>query len=299
MAPFLVTMGNIDWDRVTDWLLTQGLRILLILVIAFVADLVLRFVVPRVIRRAVCRQMEGKPEEEIEQRIHTLVVVLRSSGRFVLVVWALFTILPELGINVTPVLASVGIAGIALGFGAQSLVKDIISGLFILLENQYGHGDVVTVAGISGLVEEVGLRRTVLRDLDGIVHHVPNGEIAVASNQTQEWSRVNMNVSVAYGEDLDKVFEVINRVGNELAADAEFGPLIIKAPQVLRVDAFEDSGIAIKILGDTEPIRQWEVMGELRKRLKKAFDEEGIEIPFPHRVMVTRGAKATDIGEGA
>jgi small conductance mechanosensitive channel len=214
------------------------------------------------------------------------------------VVWALFTTLPELGVNVTPILASVGIAGIAVGFGAQSLVKDVLTGLFILVENQYSKGDVVTLAGISGQVEEVGLRRTVLRDLDGIVHHVPNGEIAVASNLTQEWSRVNMNVSVAYGEDLDKVFEVINRVGHELAADAEFGPLILKAPQVLRVDAFGESGIAIKILGDTEPIRQWEVMGELRKRLKKAFDEEGIEIPFPHVVLVTKGAKATDVGEG-
>ena len=295
MAPFLVTLGNIDWDRVTDWLATQGLRIVLILVLAFVADLVVRVVVPRVIRPTVRRQMKDKPEEEIEQRSHTLVAVLQGSGRFVLVIWALFTILPELGVNVTPVLASVGIAGIALGFGAQSLVKDVISGLFILIENQYSKGDVVTVAGISGLVEEVGLRRTVLRDLDGIVHHVPNGQIAVASNFTQEWSRVNMNVSVAYGEDLDKVFEVINRVGHELAADPEFGPLILKAPQVLRVDAFEDSGIAVKILGDTEPIRQWDVMGELRKRLKKAFDEEGIEIPFPHRVQVTRGAKATDV----
>ena len=299
MAPFLVTMGNIDWERITDWLLTHGLRILFIFALAFVADIVLRVVIPRVIRPAVARQMKDKPEEEIEQRSHTLVAVLRGSGRFVLVIWALFTILPELGVNVTPILASVGIAGIALGFGAQSLVKDVISGLFILLENQYSKGDVVTVAGTTGLVEEVGLRRTVLRDLDGVVHHVPNGEIAVASNLTQEWSRVNMNMSVAYGEDLDKVFEVINRVGNEMAADAEFGPLIIKAPQVLRVDAFEDSGIAIKILGDTEPIRQWEVMGELRRRLKKAFDEEGIEIPFPHVVVVTRGAKATDVGESS
>jgi small-conductance mechanosensitive channel len=299
MTPLLVTMGDVDWERITDWLLTHGLRILLILVIACVVDVVLRVVVPHIIRPTVSRQMEGQPEEEIKQRIRTLVAVLRGSGRFVIVVLALFTILPELGINITPILASVGIAGIALGFGAQSLVKDFLSGLFILLENQYSKGDVVTVAGTTGLVEEVGLRRTVLRDLDGIVHHVPNGEISVASNFTQEWSRVNMNVSVAYGEDLDKVFEVINRVGNELAADVEFGPLIIKAPQVLRVDAFEDSGIAIKILGDTEPIRQWEVMGELRRRLKKAFDEEGIEIPFPHVTLVTHGAKATDVGESA
>ena len=294
MAPFLIAAPDIDWDRVTDWLLTHGLRIVFILGLALAVDIALRVVVPRVIRPAVTRQMAGKPEGEIEQRIHTLVAVLQGSGRFVLVVWALFTILPEAGVNVTPILASVGIAGIAVGFGAQSLVKDVISGLFILIENQYSKGDVVRVADISGLVEEVGLRRTVVRDLDGIVHHVPNSAISVASNYTQEWSRVNMNVSVAYGEDLDKVFEVINRVGRELAGDAEFGPLILKAPQVLRVDGFEDSGIAIKILGDTEPIRQWDVMGEMRKRLKKAFDEEGIEIPFPHMVLVTRGAKATD-----
>jgi small conductance mechanosensitive channel len=285
--PFLVATSDIDWDRVTDWLLTHGLRILLILALAFVADLALRVIVPRVIRPTVARQMKGKPEEEIEQRSHTLVAVLRGSGRFVLAVWALFTILPEAGINVTPMLASVGIAGIALGFGAQSLVKDVLTGLFILVENQYSKGDVVTVAGISGQVEEVGLRRTVLRDLDGAVHHVPNSQIGVASNLTQEWSRVNMNVSVAYGEDLDRVFEVINRVGRELAADAEFGPLILTAPQVLRVDAFGESGIAIKVLGDTEPIRQWEVMGELRKRLIRAFLEESIRVPFPPHVVAS------------
>jgi small-conductance mechanosensitive channel len=287
--PFLVTSPDIDWDRVTDWLLTHGLRILLILALALVADLALRVLVPRVIRPTVARQMRRKPAEEIEQRSRTLVAVLRGSGRFVLVVWALFTILPELGVNITPMLASIGIAGIALGFGAQSLVKDVITGLFILIENQYSKGDVVTVAGISGQVEEVGLRRTVLRDLDGVVHHVPNSQIAVASNLTQEWSRVNLNVSVAYGEDLDRVFEVINRVGRELAADAEFGPLILKAPQVLRVEAFGESGIAIKVLGDTEPIRQWEVMGELRKRLIHAFLEEGIRVPFPPHVVAAAG----------
>jgi len=285
--PFLVTTPDIDWDRVTDWLLTHGLRILLILALALVADLILRLVVPRVIRPTVARQMRGKPAEEIEQRSHTIVAVLRGSGRFVLVVWALFTILPELGVNITPMLASVGIAGIAVGFGAQSLVKDVLTGLFILVENQYSKGDVVTVAGISGQVEEVGLRRTVLRDLDGVVHHVPNSQIAVASNLTQEWSRVNLNVSVAYGEDLDRVFEVINCVGRELAADAEFGPLILKPPQVLRVEAFGESGIAIKVLGDTEPMRQWEVLGELRKRLIRAFVEEGVRVPFPPHVIAS------------
>jgi small conductance mechanosensitive channel len=180
------------------------------------------------------------------------------------------------------VVAGFGIAGIAIGFGAQSVVKDLIAGLFILLENQYSVGDVVRIADISGLVEEINLRRTILRDLDGVVHVVPNGEIRVASNFTQEWSRVNMNVSVGYGEDLDHVIEVLNRIGKEMAAEPYWGELIIGAPQVLRVDAFEDSGIAIKILGETKPIRQWDVMGELRLRIKKVFDEEGIEIPWPH-----------------
>ena len=297
MAPLLVTLGNIDWDRITDWLLTDGLRILLILILAFVADLALRVVIPRVIRPTVARHMEGKPEEEIEQRSHTLIAVLRGSGRVIVVILALFTILPQLGINVTAVLASAGIVGIALGFGAQSLVKDVISGLFILLDNQYSKGDVVTLSGISGLVEDVGLRRTVLRDLDGIVHYVPNGEISVASNFTQEYSRVNLNVGVSYSEDLDHVMRVIDRVGEEIAADPEWSPSIITPPKALRVDNFGDSGIDIKILGDTKPIKQWDVMGELRRRLKKAFDDEGIEIPYPHRVVVTRGAKATDIPE--
>jgi len=205
-----------------------------------------------------------------------------STGAVLIIVAAAFMILAEIGINITPVVAGFGIAGIAIGFGAQSVVKDLIAGLFILLENQYSVGDVVRIADISGLVEEINLRRTILRDLDGVVHVVPNGEIRVASNFTQEWSRVNMNVSVGYGEDLDHVIEVLNRIGKEMAAEPYWGELIIGAPQVLRVDAFEDSGIAIKILGETKPIRQWDVMGELRRRIKKVFDEEGIEIPWPH-----------------
>ena len=282
-------MPDIDWDRVTDWLLTHGLRILLVLLLAAAADLLIRWLVPHAIRPAVARQMRGKPQEEIDQRTHTLVAVLRGSGRFVLMVWALFTILPEVGVNITPILASVGIAGIAIGFGAQSLVKDTINGLFILADNQYSKGDVVTVAGISGLVEEVGLRRTVLRDLDGVVHYVPNGAITVASNLTQEWSRVNLNVSVAYGEDIDRVFAIIDRVGRDLAADPQFAPLIISPPRALRVESMSETGVAIKVLGDTQPVRQWEVTGELRRRLIRAFLEENVRVPFPPHVVVASG----------
>src|SRR4030043_1754813 len=154
-------------------------------------------------------------------------------------------LLSEVGINIAPVLAGVGIIGLAIGFGAQSLVKDIISGLFILIENQYRKGDVVKIADVSGLVEDINLRRTVLRDLDGIVHVVPNGEIRVASNLTKEWSRVNMNVSVSYGEDLDRVIAVINRGGRELAEDPEWAPSILTPPRALGGDNLGGSGSEI------------------------------------------------------
>lgn len=140
----------------------------------------------------------------------------------------------------------------------------------------------VKIAGIWGLVEEVNLRRTVMRDLDGAVHSIPNGEIKTVSNFTRDWSRVNLNISVAYGTDLDHAISVINRVGKELAADEQWGKMIKTPPQVLRVDNLGDSGIELKILGDVQPIKQWDIMGQLRLRIKKAFDEEGIEIPWPH-----------------
>jgi small conductance mechanosensitive channel len=168
------------------------------------------------------------------------------------------------------------------GFGAQYLVKDLIAGIFVLMENQYRVGDVARVADVTGLVEEVNLRKTVLRDLDGIVHHVPNGEIRVASNYSRHFSRVNLNISVSYDTDLDYAIGVINRVCQEMAEDAEWSEVFRSVPQVLRVDKLGDSGIDIKIIGDVKPLEQWRVMGELRLRLKRVFDAEGIEIPWPH-----------------
>ena len=212
---------------------------------------------------------------------------------------AIFMIVSELGMNIAPALAGLGVAGIAVGFGAQSLVKDLFNGVLILLENHYGVGDYVHIAGIDGLVEDVTLRRTVLRDLDGTVHSIPNGEISVASNYTKEWSRANLNISVGYGEDLDRVIRVINRVGNEMAEDPDWAPRILKAPQALRVDNLGDSGIDIKIVGETKPLAQWAVMGELRLRLKKVFDKEGIEIPWPHTKIFFGNAPEISINRSA
>lgn len=281
-------------DKIEDWALDHGLTIGGIAIFVIIAIVAINIIVPRLVYVTTRTQLAGKPQEEIEKRAATLTHVFTRTSATLLVVLGFFTALPELGVNIGPLLAGLGIAGIAVGFGAQSLVKDVISGLFILIDNQYSKGDVVEVAGKTGVVEDIGLRRTVLRDLNGIVHYVPNGEIIVSSNMTQEYSRVNLNVSVSYAEDLDRVMRVINEIGEELAADEDWKGLIITPPKSLRVDSFGDSGIEIKILGDVKPLRQWEVTGELRRRLKRRFDEEGIEIPFPHRVIVHE-AKAAGV----
>jgi small conductance mechanosensitive channel len=266
------------WDRWSETIWTHGLRIIVVLVAVYVALRLLRRVLDRPVRAAVARQMEGQPQVEIEKRADTLTHVVYRTAWAVGFAIAVLTVLPEVGINIGPLLAGAGIVGLALGLGAQSLVRDAINGLFILVENQYGKGDVVSIAGVGGLVEDVNLRRTVLRDLNGTVHSIPNGQVALSSNLTRGWSRVNMNVRVAYGEDVDRVMAVIDRVGQDLAKDPEFAPMILTPPHALRVDGFDEFGVQVKILGETQPSRQWDVMGELRKRLKGAFDGEGIEI---------------------
>jgi small conductance mechanosensitive channel len=179
-------------------------------------------------------------------------------------------------------IAGIGVGGLAIAFAAQNLVRDYISGFFVILEDQYRIGDVVSISGVAGTVEEIALRRTVLRDVDGNVHSIPNGKVDVSTNMTKGFSRVNLNISVGYGENLKRVIDIINKVCQEMAKDPQWKDDFIAAPTALRVDKLGDSGIDIKILGDTKPSRQWPVMGELRLRLKDTFDNEGIEIPWPH-----------------
>lgn len=274
-------MLELSWAIVNTWMIEHGIKILIIVAVGAGLWFALNKVLPPLVGRTMV-MTKGESKEAIKKRKDTLVGVLTGVGRVFIVIVVIITILSEVGIPIAPILASFGIAGIAIGFGAQYLIRDLIAGMFILLENQYRVGDVARVADISGLVEEITLRKTVLRDLDGIVHHVPNGEIRVASNFTRHFARVNLNVSVAYGTDLDHAISVINRVGKELAEDENWRGVIKTPPQVLRVDNLGDSGIDIKILGDVKPMEQWAVMGELRLRLKKAFDAEGIEIPWPH-----------------
>ena len=286
-AAFFAVVGalgvfGVDTTPVLGWLLAHGSRIGLIALLAVLVIFAIGRALPAAVRGLVFRRAPEQPEDEVKKRADTLSNFLVTSAQVFVIGVSLFMVLSQLDIDIAPVLTGVGVAGIAIGFGAQTLVKDYLAGLFVIMEDQYRVGDVVTVAGISGLVEQIDLRRTVLRDLDGIQHIVSNGEIRTASNFTKEVSRVNLNVSVSYSTDLDHAIEVTNRVCRDLTADPKWAPLITKTPEVLRVDNLGDSGIDLKILGETKPIRQWDVMGEIRKRIKKAFDEEGIEIPWPH-----------------
>jgi small conductance mechanosensitive channel len=276
------------FQNLINWFLTHGIKIILIILAAVIINRISHKVIEKIVRKAIVADHFLSPEAE-KKREDTLIRVFSATVKVLIWILATLMVVSELGVNIGPLLAAAGIAGLAFGFGGQYLIRDIISGLFIILENQYRVGDVVCFDGTCGLVEHIDLRKTVLRDLDGIVHHIPNGEIKKASNLSKDFSRVNLNVGVAYNSDLEKVIEVVNRVGKELAEDPQWKEFIIKPPQFLRVDDFADSAIIIKILGETKPLKQWDVSGELRKRLKIAFDKENIEIPFPQVSIWPRG----------
>lgn len=271
-------------QTVTPWIIDHGVKILVVLVVAYIIRRSGGIFIEKAVRKLVIADHFLTKEAE-KKREDTLISIF--SGVLGITVWILagLVILQEAGLAIGPLLAAAGIAGLAFGFGGQYLIRDLISGLFIIMENQYRINDVVCFDGTCGLVEDISLRMTTLRDLDGVVHHVPHGEIKKVSNLTKRFARVNLNIGVSYDSNLEKVISVINKVGNELAEDSTWKEFILKPPQFLRVDDFGDSAIIIKILGETKPIKQWDVAGELRMRLKIAFDKEGIEIPFPQRVV--------------
>jgi small-conductance mechanosensitive channel len=272
------------WDEVLfTWLLIHGLKIIIIIAAAYILNKISIRVIAKSVKIVIKEKSHSK-EAEIK-RVQTLIRIFTWTISIIILIIAILTILPEFGISVAPILAGAGIIGLAVGFGGQYLIRDIISGFFIILENQYRIGDVVKFDETSGQVEDISLRMTTLRDQDGTVYHVPHGEIKKVANLTKFYARVNLNMGISYTSDLEKVIEVVNKVGNDLSVDPQWKPMIIKAPQFLRIDDFGDSAIIIKILGETQPIKQWDVTGELRKRLKIAFDKENIEIPYPQLVI--------------
>ncbi|MEO8246960.1 MAG: mechanosensitive ion channel family protein [Chloroflexota bacterium] len=239
------------------------------------------------------------PAIELERRVTTIERLTVRVGAGVIVTIALLMVLAVFSLDIGPAVAGLGVVGIAVGLGAQTLVKDWLAGIFIVLENQYSAGDVVTIAGVEGVVEDFSLRRTTLRDLDGTVHSVPNGQIVVASNHTRVWARVNLDIGVAYDADIERASAIIDEIGAELAADPEWGERLLEAPTVVRINALGDSGLTLKVLGQVRAAEQWAVAGELRKRILAAFSGAGIGVPYPRRVMVTRGAAPASEPDGA
>ena len=218
-------------------------------------------------------------------RIRTLMSVLWTIVAGLVWFTAVLTILGQVGVNVTPILASAGVVGLAVGFGAQNLVKDFVSGFFLILENQVRVGDVAIINGTGGLVEAITFRTIVLRDQAAVVHVFPNGSINTLSNMTKDWSAYVIDVGVAYKEDPDRVMEVMRRVADELKAEPQYGSVMLEPIEIIGVDAFSDSAVIIKARLKTLPIKQWMVGREYRRRLKKAFDTEKIEFPLPHRTL--------------
>ena len=273
---------SFSWETI----IKTGLRLTIILVIAWISMKLLQKFLKRLETRLLKKsRKEGEPASESEKRVETIIRLLKQGAMLALWLTASLVILKELGVDVAPIIASAGIVGLAVGFGAQNLVRDIISGFFIILENQIRVGDVATINGTGGLVEEINFRTIVLRDLSGTVHIFPTGTITTLSNLTNEWSAYILEVGVAYKEDTDKVVEILKEVGGTLMQDEVFGPLMLQEPEIFGVDKFGDSAVIIKGRIKTKPVRQWMVGREYLRRLKYAFDENGIEIPFPHRTV--------------
>ena len=265
-------------DSAFQWLTTSGLRVL-----AVGLGMLVLLAVARGTTSRLRTMLQGAlPSPEQVKRAETLAHVVQDVARVLIVAVGSLMILSELGLNVAPLLAAAGIGGLAVGFGAQSLVKDMITGFFILLENQIRVGDVVEIAGVSGVVEEVRLRTIRLRDLSGNFHIVPNGSVDKVMNYTYLYSYYLFDVGVAYREDVDEVMAVLKDVGAELQTDPEFNSDILEPLEMLGVDQFADSAVIIKCRIKTQPIQQWRIGREMNRRIKKAFDAKGIEIPFPH-----------------
>ncbi len=273
-----------------SWLVTNDTTIITIFFVLVIAWLV-RLFGGMIIRKTVIRAARSTAHHnkiEEAKRVETIVVII--TGALAILIWpvTIIIIIAQLGVNIAPLIAGASILGLAIGFGAQSLVKDVITGLFVIFENQYRVGDVVNLnKEIMGYVEKITLRTTVLRDLDGVVHTVPNGTIQWTSNYSKDFSGINLDVAVGYDSNLEKVISIINQVGEDQAKDPDWKDRIIEKCQFLRVDNFGESSIDMKITGKVQPLAQWDVAGNLRQRIKLAFDKADIKIPFPQREIHT------------
>lgn len=279
-----------------DWLILT-LQLAAILGAAIVAIVAVRAGARTAVRQLL-RRDDGEeggvlPSGDLERRVRTIERLAVQAVTVAIVVIAGLMALDLVGLDIGPAVAGLGVVAIAVGLGAQALVKDWLAGIFVVLENQYSRGDVVQIAGVDGVVEDFSLRRTVLRDGNGTVHSVPNGLVGVASNLTRVWARVNLNVSVTYDTDIEAASRLIDRIGEAMQNDPDWSGRLLEAPTVVRIDSLGDNGITLKVMGQVRAAEQWAVAGELRKRILAGFRANDITIAFPHSVVVNPPAGPT------
>jgi moderate conductance mechanosensitive channel len=280
------SLPRFSWNKVFNWqqLGNDLIEVAIILAVAFLFYRGVKLLVRRLVAIKIDEE-DPLVRRMREQRAQTLGSLFTNVALIFVATITVLTVL-SVFINIGPLLASVSVVGLAISFGAQSLVKDVISGTFILIEGQFGIGDVVKIGTAGGQVEKMTLRTTVLRDLHGAVHVIPNGEIKMVSNLTKKWSRAVIDVSFAYREDVDSVMETLRKLGDAFMQDPEWAPLLIDPPQVLGVESMSDTAIVVRMTAKTLPLKQWEVSRELRRRIKKRFDADAISVPTPRVTML-------------
>ena len=287
-VPFISPRLKARWqpEAFLDWIVEHGIGIILTIAIAGLCIRVVHKLISHL--ALLIRPHDESPAAQLERvkRIQTVSAILQHLSSFVIVIVATLMVLAELGVNITPILTSLGVVGVALGFGAQQLVGDLIAGFFHIFENQIRVGDVAVINGVGGQVEEIRLRTTVLRAFDGTVHIFRNGTISTLANMTKDFSYFAMDLSVNYKDDTDRISNLVRDVGAELQSDAKLRPYILEPVEVLGVESFTDAAITLRFRMKTLPIKQWEVGREFRRRLKIRLDREGIEIPAAYHYTV-------------
>jgi small conductance mechanosensitive channel len=305
--------GNQTLAVNSEWVIGKPLAIMGILLLAVVARWILHKLIDRLTARAADGVMPGAfslgklgrsaekrsahhsvAAARHEQRAKAMGSLLKSVATGVIFAMATVMILSEVGVNIAPIIASAGIVGLAIGFGAQSLVTDFLSGIFMIFEDQYGVGDVIDAGEAIGTVEAVSLRVTRIRDINGTVWYVRNGEILRIGNMSQNWAQTVLDVQVGYGEDIHRVREVLKDVAHDMWDDEDYKSIILEEPEVWGIQSIDPDGITVRVVLKTAPLEQWGVAREMRERIKARFDLEGIEMPFPQRVVWHRDAERTD-----
>ncbi len=290
----LITFPQLSLPAIINWFMENGINILVTILAMYVFLRLTSVVIDR-IKTSILSKYEKETSLESIDKIKRAETLSKLSGyalRVIVWVTGVLTILGQISINIGPLLASAGIIGVGIGFGSQNLIKDVLQGVFILIENQYHVGDVVKIAGVAGIVEDFNIRYTRMRNLSGSVFFIPNGEIKVVENMTKEWSRALLDFEVAYKENVDRVMTVIKDVADSLLEDENYKDRILEPMEILGVDELGNSGVTIRTLIKTIPLQQWGIGREIRRRVKNEFDKQGIEIPFPH-VTLAIGEEAS------